>query len=162
MLEFFFDFCAGKHVVLGLFHDGANQTELVCYPPCSGNLVGIPFRSSPIKRFARIDDMVESSDCLFNGSIAVRSVSIDQVDVFQLQTLEGRINTLNDVFTREAKIVDWIFSKGTSPIYLVNVSYVLGAWAKEMCTFVDMTRSLRFQPYFLIACPIIFSDSPLL
>ena len=71
---------AREHVVLRLLHQRADQVEFVGVSPCGGNLVGIPFGGAPVKGLSCIDEVVESADGFFNGGIAVRTVSVDEVD----------------------------------------------------------------------------------
>lgn len=50
--------------------------------------------------------MVEGSDGLFHGGEAVGLVCVDDVDVAELEALEGGREAFNNVFAREAVVIN--------------------------------------------------------
>jgi len=107
-----------QHVVLGLFDNGADQTKTVGYPPRRGDLVGAPFRSSPVKGLAGIDEVVEGPHVLLHRGASIGAVGVDDVDVFEIEAGERLVHALDDVLPRQAGIVDGVLAKLSTPIEL--------------------------------------------
>jgi hypothetical protein len=59
----------------------------------------------PVQRVAVVDDPVEGTDSLFKGRSGIVAVSKDNVDVVELETLQRRLGTLDDVLARVALLV---------------------------------------------------------
>lgn len=89
-------------------------------------------------------------------------MGVDDIDVFELETFERRPSAFDDVFARETVVIDEDFAVRETPVKLAAVSALalrgLEVW--DLVTLVVMTRSLLFQPNFLIACPMMISDCP--
>lgn len=107
-----------QHVVLGLFDDGADKTKTVGYPPRRGDLVGAPFRSSPVKGLAGIDEVVKGPHGLLHRGASIGAVGVDDVDVFEVEAGERLVHALDDVLPRQAGIVDGVLAKLATPIEL--------------------------------------------
>ena len=75
-----FDALARQHVVLRLLHGRADQVESLGVAPGRGDFVGVPFRCAPVEDFARVDEVVDGADGLFEGRVAVGSVAVEQID----------------------------------------------------------------------------------
>ncbi len=65
--------------------------------------------------------MVECADGLFNGSISIGPVGVDQVYIFELEALESGIDAFDDVFSGEANVIDGVVAVGCSPVDLCIV-----------------------------------------
>jgi hypothetical protein len=106
--------------------------------------------------------VVEGTHRLLHGRVSVRSMCVYQVHILEAKTLERGIHTFKDMLSREPDVIDWVISEITTPVNLgppvSNDSAQQASGNKG--TFVEMTKSLRFQPNFLMAWPITFSDSP--
>ena len=76
----FLDAAPEEHVVLRLLHDWTDHVQLVGETPGGGDLVGVPFRSTPVEGFALTDEVVEGANSFFDGSVAVGTVGVDKVD----------------------------------------------------------------------------------
>ena len=70
--------------------------QLVGVAPGGSDLVGVPFGGSPVEGFAGVYYVVEGSDGLFNGGVAVGTVGIDQIYVFEAETFERGVDSFND------------------------------------------------------------------
>jgi len=84
-----------------------------------GNLISVPFAGSPVKCLAAVDDVVVGSDCLFDRCVAIRTVSVDQVEILEIQAFQTAINALNDVFAGLSIIIYWVVAMSGTPIDLV-------------------------------------------
>lgn len=62
--------------------------------------------------------MVEGADSLLHGGLAVGTVGVDEVDVFEVQALQGSVDTLNNVLSGETQVVDRVLAKCTTPVDL--------------------------------------------
>lgn len=62
--------------------------------------------------------MIESSDRFLDWCVTIRSMSIDQINILETETLERIIHALNDVLARKTEIVHWIVTKGSAPVDL--------------------------------------------
>lgn len=82
-----------------LLHERADQIQLLGISPSSSDLICIPFGSSPVKRLASINQMVESSNSLLNWRIAVWSVGINQIDIIETKTFESCIRAFDDMLS---------------------------------------------------------------
>lgn len=116
--EFGLDLFTLQHVVGGLFGDGADEAELVGISPSLGDFIGVPVGRAPVESLAGVDDVVEGADGFFHGSLAVGTVGKDDVDVFEIHSLQGGIDAFDDVFAGQALVVDDIVAKGLTPIDL--------------------------------------------
>lgn len=79
------------------------------------NLVGAPLRGAPVKGLARVDDVIEGADSLLHGRLAIGAVGIDEVDVLEIEALQGGVDTLDDVLAGETVVVDFVVAKGVTP-----------------------------------------------
>jgi hypothetical protein len=82
------------------------------------NLVSIPFTGSPIEGFAMIDQIIHGSHGFFDGSLVIRSMTEDEVDIVQLrdesstdeednlQTLQWSIASFDDMLSGKASVID--------------------------------------------------------
>ena len=126
------------------------------------NLIGTPFRSSPVHGHALINDKIESPHRLFHWSQAVGAMGIDDINIFQPEAIQRRLQSFNDVLPGQSMIIDEIFTVDSAPVDLCRngkTNYFPCASALEN-SLVLMTMSLRFQPKCLMALPITISDSP--
>ena len=89
---------ADEKVVLGLLDDGSHETESVGDAPGIGDFAGGPLGCSPVEGLTVVDEVVESAHDLLHGGIAVGTMSVDDVYVWQVQTLEREVHALDDVF----------------------------------------------------------------
>ena len=144
-----FDAVAGEHVVLWLFHERAHETESVRVAPCRGDFVGVPFGGSPVKSLARVDEVIEGADGFFDGGIAVRAMGVDKVDVVELEAFQTEGEAFDDVFAREAYVVDGVGAESAAPVDLGGDDYVvplpsgfLGI-SVSLCSSVDLPSCLR-------------------
>jgi hypothetical protein len=46
-------------------------------------------------------------------------VGVDEVDVLEVQTLQGSVDTLDNVLSGETQVVDGVLAKGTTPVDLL-------------------------------------------
>lgn len=53
-----------------------------------------------------VNDMVEGSNGFFHGGEAIGLVRVDDVDIAELKALEGGREAFDDVFAREAVVID--------------------------------------------------------
>lgn len=151
--EFALDLFAGQHVVGGLLHDGADEAELIGVAPGGGDLVGVPFGGAPVEGLALVDDVVEGADGLFDGGLTVRSVGVDEVYVVELKTLESGVDTLDNVLSGKALVVDGVVTKGTSPVDLTGQGF-LSAVRSSACA----GPCGRFAGSQIIASPYLGGD----
>lgn len=96
-------------------------------------------------------------------------MSVDEVDVLEVETLKAGVHSLDDVLAGQSLVVHDVVAESSAPVDLPDkrlsafcVSqhgrFTLG----RLRTLVEMTRSLRFQPYFLMAWPMTMTGvSPL-
>lgn len=112
------DLLAAQHVVLGLLHDGADEAELVGVPPGLRDLVRVPHRRAPVQRLARVDEVVESADCLLHGCLSVWPVRVDHVDIVEAQTFQGGVHAFDDVLSREPPVVNRAIAECASEVKL--------------------------------------------
>ena len=106
-LELALDLCPREQVVLRLLDNGPNEPQLLRDAACLCNLVGSPLGCAPVQRPALcLDDVVEGPDRLLHGRQAVGAVGVDDVDVLEVKTLERGAEALDDVFARQAVVVD--------------------------------------------------------
>ena len=94
---------AVESVVLGLLDDGGNEVVLFGETDGFRDLSGGPLRSAPVVGKVEVaDDLGEALNDLEHGDGGVGTVGKDYVDVGGLQTLEGRLETLDDVLPAQA------------------------------------------------------------
>lgn len=103
---------AVEHVVLRLLDRGSNQVKLVGDQVGLLELVGRPLAGTPVEGESLLDAPVECSDGLFDGNRGVRPVSIHNIDIVELESLERRLQALDDVLSAQALLV-WVFALGT-------------------------------------------------
>lgn len=105
--------------------------------------------------------MVEGADGLLERRETIRAMGIDYVHVGEGETRQRGGGAFEDVFAGETVVVYEDFAVGGAPVELNDGVRGVGERGKSReLTLVLMTRSLRFQPYFLMASPIIISDCP--
>src|SRR2546421_13122726 len=80
---------------------------------------------APVKSFTSVDEVVHGSNCLFNGRISVWPVTIQQVDIVQLEALQRHLGALNKMFARQASIVDRVVAESTAPVDLCGDNEVI-------------------------------------
>ncbi len=112
------DALPGEHVVLRLFHQGADHVQPVGDAPRFGDLVGVPFRGAPVEGLARVDDVVEGPDRLLDRRVPVWAVGVDEVDVGEAQALEGEVEAFDYVLAGESDVVDAVGAVGAAPVDL--------------------------------------------
>lgn len=117
-LEVALDLCAVEHVVRRLLHQRSDQAQPVGHAPRLGDLNAGPLRGAPVKGLAGVDDVVEGADGLLHGRLAIGTVGVDEVDVLEVQALQGGVDTLDNVLSGEAQVVDGVLAKCTTPVDL--------------------------------------------
>jgi hypothetical protein len=91
-----------------LFDNRTDEPQTVGYGPCFFDLRGEPFGCTPVESLAAVDEVVEGADCFLDGRVAVWAVGVQDVDVRQLEALEGGFGGFDEVFAGEAKVVDFV------------------------------------------------------
>lgn len=71
-----------------------------------------PLRGAPVERLARGDEVVEGADCFFDRGVRVRAVRVEDVDVVELEPRERGGGAFEEVFAREARVVDVVAGWG--------------------------------------------------
>jgi hypothetical protein len=93
-------------------------------------------------------------------------MSVEDVNVGELQAFERCFRAFNQVFTRNAKVVDLVTGSwqvrvvGTPVDLRIMSTYAIHRFCVVRLTLVETTMSLLFQPKCLMARPMTFSDSP--
>lgn len=64
--------------------------------------------------------MVECADGFLDGGVTVWTVGIDEIEIFEVKTLEAAVHTFDDAFAREAVLVYGAVAVGLSPVDLKN------------------------------------------
>lgn len=62
--------------------------------------------------------MVEGTDNLFHGSVAVGAMSVYQVNILKTETLEGCIHALDNAFAGETTAIGRVVAVGLALVYL--------------------------------------------
>jgi hypothetical protein len=91
-----------------LFNHGANQAQPIGNGPCFFDFGCKPLGGAPIESFARVDEVVEGTDGFFDGRVSVGSVCVEDIDVGELEPREGGLRAFNEVFARDAEVVDFV------------------------------------------------------
>src|SRR5215207_7299915 len=73
-----------------------------------------PFRGAPVERFSPFDDVVHCPDGLFDGRGFIRTVTVDQVNVIELQPFEGPMNAFDESLAVEGILFIYVIMQ--SPI----------------------------------------------
>ncbi len=94
-----FHFLPDKQIVLILSTDGFMQVVLLAESECVEDILGVPVAGAPVKGLAVFDELVEGAADLFEGCVLVVAVGEEHVDVVELQTGEGLVDGLADVFS---------------------------------------------------------------
>src|ERR1043165_9519015 len=92
---------ACKHVVDRLLRNWLMQMIPIGDLDRSNNLAGGPIRSAPVHGFAPFDDIVHRPNSLFDRRCSIRAMAIDQVYVFELETLERSVNSFDQALAIE-------------------------------------------------------------
>ena len=66
--------------------------------------------------------MVERAHNLFNGRLTVRAVGVDNVDIGQVQALQGQIQAFDNVFAREAFVVERVGGVGGICLAVIDLT----------------------------------------
>lgn len=74
--------------------------------------------SSPVECFAGVDEVVECPDGFFHGTSAVRSVSIDEINIVQLETFESEMSAFDDTFAGKTEVIGKFLAIGLTPVNL--------------------------------------------
>ena len=104
----------GEHVVLWLLELRRLQPIGLGDPDGLGYLLGTPLRGAPGGRLPTAHHIRHGAHHSLGGRQGVESVTEHQVDVVQLQALQGRLHPLQDVLARQPGLVNSI----CSPEYL--------------------------------------------
>lgn len=99
-------------------HQRPDQAKLVGVPPRLRDLVCVPLRRSPVQGLACVNQVVEGAHRLLHGRVPIRAMGVNQVDVLQLESLEGLVHALNDVLPRQAAAVNLPVAKSITPVKL--------------------------------------------
>jgi len=62
--------------------------------------------------------VVGGTDSLFYGSVAVGAMSVYQVNILKIETLEGCIHAFDNVFAGETTIINRVVAVSLAPVYL--------------------------------------------
>jgi hypothetical protein len=79
--ELLVDFFAAQERVAWLLDDRTDEAEAVGDSPGFFDFRSEPFGCSPVEGFARVDEVIEGADGLFDGGVAVWAVGVEDVDV---------------------------------------------------------------------------------
>mmetsp|Transcript_2907 Transcript_2907/g.6194 ORF Transcript_2907/g.6194 Transcript_2907/m.6194 type:complete len:280 (-) Transcript_2907:435-1274(-) len=94
-----------KHVILGLFHLWSNQSLFSRNPKGFGDLLCAPFRCAPRHSLATAHQVRHALDNTFGRRERIRSVTVQNVHVVQLQALEGCIEAFNEMLATQAPFI---------------------------------------------------------
>ena len=108
-----------------MLNDRANEPETIGHSPSFLDYASEPFGCAPVEGLAGVDEVVEGANCFLNGRVAIGAVGVQNVDVGELQTLQGGFCGFNQVLAGEAEVVDFVAGGGKggvvgSPIYLAE------------------------------------------
>lgn len=98
-------FVSLDHIVLGLLDDGLVPAILFANADCCCNSRRSPLGCSPVKSKAFLNNVVHGSASFFEGTLVVRSVRKDNINVVKLQTLEGVLKAFDDMLARHHLVV---------------------------------------------------------
>lgn len=90
-------------------------------------------------------------------------MGIDDIDIFEAETLERGLGTLNDVLAGNTVVVNGVITSPGTEVDLCHSQPCMRqthAAGNSRRTFVLTTTSFLFQPNFLMALPIMISDWP--
>lgn len=79
----------------------------------------IPIEGKDLHGHALVNNVVESPDGLLHRGETVRTVGVHDVHILEVQTLQGSLEPLNDVFPRETVVVDEDLTIYGAPVDLV-------------------------------------------
>lgn len=82
---------------------------------------GAYFGCSPVECFAGVDEVVECPHGLFHRTSAIRSVSIDEIYIFQLETFESEVSAFDDTLAGETDVIDKSVAMGLTPVNLFRL-----------------------------------------
>ena len=97
-----------EQVVLGLLGDGGVEVVAVAEGEGLGELGGGPFAGAPVEDFALHDEVVHGAAGFEDGRGGVGAVAVVEIEVVHLETLEGVVAGLDEVFAGEAGLVGFI------------------------------------------------------
>lgn len=103
---FLFESFSDHHGVLRLFNNGSDEAKSVTAGIGFSNSISRPFRSTPVEGLSVVDEIVEGSAGFFDGSGIIGSVAEDNIDVVQLESLEGVVAAFNDVLAGKTHVVN--------------------------------------------------------
>lgn len=87
-----------EHVVLRLLNNRFVPSELLANADCLSDTLCWPFRSTPVESLALLNDVVEGSASFLKGSLIIRSVAVNDIDVIKLHSFKSIVKAFDDVF----------------------------------------------------------------
>jgi hypothetical protein len=81
-------FCSHKHVVLVLCSDGLVKIQSFTDSQSLKNSLCVPVAGCPVECLASLNNLIESTTYLFDRSKLIVNMSVDDIDVVKLQSLQ--------------------------------------------------------------------------
>jgi hypothetical protein len=103
---------ANKKVILRLLDNGANETQSISDAPGIGDLTGRPLRCTPVESLAVVDEVVESTNDLLHGGVAVWTMRVDNIHIGQIQSLQRQVHALDDVLSGQTVVIEGLIGVG--------------------------------------------------
>ncbi len=94
-----------EEIVLGLLGDRRVEVVFVADGEGLGELGGGPFAGAPVEDFALNDEIVHRAAGFGDGRGGIGAVAVVEVEVVNLEALEGVVAGFDEVFAREAGLV---------------------------------------------------------
>src|SRR5215213_8313246 len=85
-----------KQVINGLLCDRLMQMVSFSNLNRGYDLCRRPFRGAPVNGFSPFDDVVHRPDGLFDGCGPIWTMTVDQVNILELQSFEGAIDAFDE------------------------------------------------------------------
>lgn len=95
----------GQQIVLRLFDDWPDQIQPLSYSPSLCDLLSRPFAGAPIESPPLVDHIVHRSDGFFNGGRRVWTVTVNNVDILHIHSLQRSFCALHDVLSGQSLII---------------------------------------------------------
>ena len=95
-----FHFFSGEDVVLRLLEDWLDERVFLTDIMCLGNFLSVPLAGAPVKSESFSNDPVKSSACFLHGSLWIRSVAKQDINIVKLQIFKALLDALDDVLSR--------------------------------------------------------------
>ena len=83
-----------KQIILRLLNDGAHKVQSLSHTPSLSDLLGRPFAGAPIESPTFVNHVIHGPHGLFNGRLNIPAVTVDEINVFHIETLEVLDHTL--------------------------------------------------------------------